>query len=136
MNLHRGFHGLLIILWVLYMGAILLWPFPEAEEQTDTAISVASVAYEKCLNAIAGRSHGHISSDDFRLCEAQRQKALKDMDVGLWMVWKDLWRHSGWHVLWIVPAVLLIPPLIVYGIIWLLVRVSLWVVGGFRESRT
>jgi hypothetical protein len=93
------------------------------------AISIAAVEYQSCLDARA-RANGGLHQD------AERQKSLADLHVGPWMIWKyDLGSQLGWNLLWIVPAAILIPPLIVYGIIRLLVKTSHWVVGGFRESR-
>jgi hypothetical protein len=48
--------------------------------------------------------------------------------------WENLWTNFGWHLLWAVPVVLLVPPLIVYGIIRLLLKIGWWVARGFRES--
>jgi hypothetical protein len=137
MNLRRGFHRVFVIVWALYAAVILLWPFYAAEKATGEAISIAAVEYQLCLDARARANGGlYRDADDFKVCEAERQKSLANLHMGPWMIWKyDLGSQLGWNLLWIVPAVILIPPLIVYGIIRLLVKTSQWVAGGFRESR-
>jgi hypothetical protein len=95
------------------------------------------VGYQNCLDACA-RANGWLNQDDdFKICEAERQKELADMHVGPWMIWRDeLWRHFGWHLVRIVPVVLLVPPLIEYGIIRFIVKAALWIANGFRAPQS
>jgi hypothetical protein len=46
------------------------------------------------------------------------------------------YRETGWHLLWAVPVFLVVPPLLVYGIIKVFVRIGSWVVGGFKQAAT
>jgi hypothetical protein len=133
MNLRRGFHRVFLISWVLYSAVILLLPFYEAKKQTDSLIDIATVGYFNCIGT--RRNQGDSIADVERFCSAKRDEKLKNWGVGPWIVWRGLWLQLGWHSLWVVPVVLLVPPLITYGTIRLIVKTSLWVAKGFRESQ-
>jgi hypothetical protein len=130
MNLQSGFNRVFAVLWVLYGASVVLYPFYEDEKAMDAAASFSVMTFNSCINA--PRNQGLSYNEQLSLCSADSNNAFKS--VGLGMGWKNLWRDLGWHLLWAVPVALLAPPLIVYGLTWLLVKTALWVAKGFRVS--
>jgi hypothetical protein len=96
------------------------------------AASLSVLAFNNCLND--ERNKGAAYGDQLKVCNAADDPTKAIERVGLGTNWKQTWAEFGWHLLWAVPAVLLIPPLMVYGGILLLVKLGRWIVVGFRES--
>jgi len=138
MNLRRGFRRVFTVVWVLSVAALLFYPFYVAQVEMHERIGYAVARYGPCMQDRHENYPGNSWEDNYKFCEAEQKELTKDL--GFWMGWLNLWRTLGWHVFWFVPGVVLIPPLIVYGmlygVIWLLVKTSRWVAQGFRESRT
>ena len=130
MNLHRGFRRVFAVLWVLYGASVVMYPFYAAEKAMDAAASFSVMTFNSCIGA--PRNQGLSYDDQLRVCSAESRHAFDS--VGLGTGWKNLWMNLRWHLLWALPVVLLVPPLIVYGVIWLLLKIGLWVARGFRES--
>jgi hypothetical protein len=136
MNLRRGFHRVFMVLWVLYVAALLFYPFYSAQVEMRQVFKFEAARYVRCMEERSQHYPGSSVDDNYNFCEAERKERIKD--VGFWMDWIGLWQILGWHLLWFVPVVIVVLPLIVYGmlypVIWLVVKTSRWVVEGFRES--
>ena len=120
MNLQRGFRRVFVILWLLYIVSVVLYPFYEDEREWPTTSLLARVEYDACMNAAKGGDY----SGNMRVCMNAFSHA------GLGATWKNIWEQNGWHPLWAAPVVFLVPPLIVYGVLWLLVKAGVSVAKG------
>ena len=136
MNVQRGFHRIFVILSVLYMVAVALFPFYEDKKEMDTQLARSISIYRSCMDAARSEAQGLSIVEGiaaYKACNDEFDRYTRQsMSVESW---KGIWAE-GWRLLWIVPAVLLIPPLIVYGMIRFLVKIGLWAARGFMESRS
>jgi hypothetical protein len=71
---------------------------------------------------------------DDEQCFREAEEIYKPYQGPVWSVYHAMANNTGWHLLWIVPSVLAVPPLLLYGIVWLLVKTLYWLVNGFRKS--
>jgi hypothetical protein len=120
MNVRRGFKRIFVIFWLVYAAWVVWYPIHENAKNRQQAFDLTGAVYQTCMQA-----------RDTTGCWEEYQRGM-DRDVQLYR--GSIWTESGWHLLWIVPGVLLIPPAIFCGVAWGLVRTGLWVVNGFRHT--
>ena len=95
------------------------------------------VQHEKSISSCMESLHEYRVRDldsQQKICDAKAEETMKDVGIG--RNWKLFWQRAHWHLVWAVPATLVIPPLIVYGLVWLVVKTGLWVAAGFRQGNS
>lgn len=122
MNYRRGFRRVGFIIWIVYAIAVLLLPYLFALHKERQVIESDYAVFRTC------------PADKVQTCEVELQRSL-DQDYRLYNPFSD-YRNAGWNLLWVIPVVLLIPPLIVlwsgYGIF----KVGRWIADGFEDRPT
>ena len=118
MNIRRGMNRLFIIAWVVY-GVWLLWY--AIREPVNTAHSAALQWLQTCYHTAPAADWEH--------CRDSYEQSVKDAEQAQ----NREMRQPSW--IGLVLLMLVVPPLIAYGIIFMLVKVTSWVVAGFRTSK-
>ena len=137
MNYRRGFQRLALVVWVIYALGILTFPFFDARRDHKIAQDADGALESACFADLtshpdATRAEDVNGNPVVDRCWVQFEANLK----------RDSARYSplseyhdlGWHLLWIFPVALVIPPLILYAIIRGLAALGSWIAGGFRET--
>ena len=120
MNVRKGFNRIAIILWVLYaVGLLIVYPLYED-------IKMRRLASETSFSWLRSCEAQHLKKcdQDFERREVRDRQLYR---IGsFWREWAD------WNLLWFLPVVIMIPPLIAYGIAFAARKVGAWVYSGFK----
>lgn len=120
MNVRRGLTRIGIILWVFYAGWVAWYPIHDDIRRRQEAYNLTGEVLQGCLRYAD-------NSDCWPKYEQGMKKDKELYPIG------SLWTESGWNLLWLLPTALFVPPVVLYGIIWALVKIVLWVASGFRR---
>jgi hypothetical protein len=123
-NYRRGFRRIGFVVWVVYAAIMLLLPLWLDSRERERAQAFDGDLYQTCLTAArddAARVTACWTDVEHRLA--------KDSDT---YRLGSVYASVGWHLLWVVPCALLLPPLAVYGLVRAIVAVGFWVFQGFR----
>ena len=120
LNMKRGVHRVLIILWVFYALWVLWWPIGFDIQNRNRQMTLAARFYEACSetsNPNCGEEY------------AKRVKQAEEIKIG------SSYTELRWNLLWCIPLALFGPPLVVYGIVYGSIlgvrKTARWVGEGF-----
>ena len=117
MNIRRGMNRLFIVAWVVY-GVWLLWYVIREPINRDEGIAFQEL--QSCYHISPGATWNQCS-------DAYRQSVNEAEQAG----YREM-RQPSW--IGLVLLALVVPPLLVYGVVLLLVKIAKWVVAGFRTT--
>jgi hypothetical protein len=122
LNFRRGLNRIYLILSILWCLWVLWLPVHARDQDYGLGVRFASEAYDLCLQAGLGAP----CSDDrnARLAEAERNTLAKNPYLYV--------TGGSYAKLLLFPVGMLVPPVVVYGILFGLSRLGLWVINGFR----
>lgn len=126
MNYQRGSKRIGLIAWIIYVLFILTFPFFEANRQLKDALALAYSSHSNCVETNL-RDLKPIGGCDAEL------KSQSDEDFKVFGP-LSIYRSMGWNLLWLVPVMIFVPPLILYGMLRGLIALGSWIVRGFRED--
>lgn len=99
---------LFLIPWLLYVAALVWYPVHES-----------TVARERVAAADFARCQQHAASvPAVRFCQGDYERDLEDAREIHWE------HHPLWTPFWFAPLTLLLPPFMVFGLVWIMTRGS------------
>lgn len=124
LNLRRGFNRIYLVLTILWCLWILWWPVKSRNEAYSGAFSRAYTSFDLCRD-IPGGSHEYcVKTREAALAEAKRDTLDKN---------PYLWASGGFNAsLLLFPVFMVVPPAIIYGLLFGLAKLGLWIIDGFK----
>ena len=119
-NVRKGVNRIFVVLWVVYGVWILLYPIHRDLQDRQSAFDATNASLQLCFEP---------PGPGFEWCEQQYQVGM-DRDREGYKIGGS-WTQFGWHLLWVVPVALCVPPLFVYGCFYGLWRTGRWITRGF-----
>jgi len=122
LNFRRGLNRIYLVLSILWCLWVLWLPVHARDQDYGLGVRFAYEAYDSCLQAGLGAP----CSDDrnARLAEAERNTLAKNPYLYV--------TDGSYAKLLLFPVGMVVPPLVVYGILFGLSRLGLWIINGFR----
>jgi hypothetical protein len=121
-NVRKGLNRIFVVLWVVYGVWVIVFPVIGDLREQNAALAITNEAESLCFQDARG----------FEYCSKQWEAGVaRDREshkIG------SSWTQFGWHLLWVVPVALCVPPLLLYGIIYGTVRIVSWIVRGFAAQ--
>jgi hypothetical protein len=118
-NLRRGFNRLYAVASVFYAFWIIWYPLHSNNRGLEVAEELTGRIYRDCLDR----------GEPYSECVKQHDSSW-ELDYSTYKPGKP-WVDFGWHLLWILPCVMLVPPVILYWSVRAFIRIGRWVVNGF-----
>ena len=119
MNIRRGVNRLFIVAWVVYAVWLAWYAF---NTQVDTELNLAMTSYEICVTQNRSFDQSKECSDK-HLQEVHQ--IIQDRNERI--------RRPSW--IGMVLLAMIVPPLVVYSLVLLAVKIACWVVAGFRTPK-
>ena len=112
-----------VLVWVIYAFAVLLYSFKWEIAERKGFKEDAKFSYERCVDSFR-KSQSECMAD----YTSELSRINNNYGLGF------IWRGFGWGLFIVIPVVLVIPPIIIYGTIWGVVKTFLWVRQGFKNE--
>ena len=125
LNLRRGFNRIYLILAILWCFWVLWLPVKARNEEYSRHFRDAYDDWTGCRD-------NHLKS--IQQCDVERDTALAEAKHNTLDKNPYLWASGGFNA-WLVllPVFMVVPPAIVYGFLFALVKLALWLIKGFRS---
>jgi hypothetical protein len=134
LNLRRGFNrifALLFVGWAFF--CLFAYPISMARE--------INAHYDRDFKSCY-RTYGVQGLADYGSLQICLSRADGDRRTGTYSGFGSAWDEGeSWslggyyrHMGWVLPAMILIPPLAAYGLVWAVIGLSLWVWRGFCST--
>jgi hypothetical protein len=123
-NLRRGFNRIYLVITIVWCLYVLWYPVKARNKEYIGAYNYASSSFDGC-RALPGNSYQQCW-DKQHAMEAEAKRDILDPNPYL--------RFTGgsYVLLLFLPAAMVIPPAIIYGLLFALVKLVLWIINGFR----
>jgi hypothetical protein len=135
LDYRRGFRRLFALGWIAYAIMVLVAPFYLVGIARQEAMQRYADSYVQCIHrndALQRTEWQAQSSALWSQCERERDQIIARERLNHRPT--AYYRALGWHAVWVLPLVLFVPPLIVYGLCVGIARVLLWVRNGFYPT--
>jgi hypothetical protein len=116
MNIRRGLNRLFIVAWIVYATCFAWYAY---NVQVDSDLEWQSLRWKSCL-----QQAGPVMQQCGEEHERRVQQIFRDRDTRI--------RSASW--IGMVLFMMVVPPLVFYGIALALTKVGGWVAGGFRGA--
>jgi hypothetical protein len=123
-NLSRGLKRIYLVLTIAWCLWVLWWPVKARNEEYKGDYLRASLTFDTC-RALATNSYQQCS-DQQEVALAEAKRSTIDKNPYLWAT------DGSYAMLWLFPVVMLVPPAMVYGLLFAFTKLVLWIVNGFK----
>jgi hypothetical protein len=124
LNLRRGFNRIYLILSLLWCLWVLWWPIKGRNDKYSFYVLNAYGDWRGCLE-------NRLKSS--QQCAFERDTALADAKRDTLDGNPYLWASGGsYATLLLFPVFMVVPPAIIYGLLFGLAKLGLWIINGFK----